>query len=133
MKLISLRVNGGEHSCAAEPPASQRAINPVPNRHPGRTTGLPKSHQPRPQPVPRQNHRPPKRAIKLRPQPASQRAINSVPNRPPKRAINPVPNWHPSLFGSVSNPKLIRSHMIVFFETFIKMSCISKMQFFHNF
>ena len=78
--------------------------------------------KPRPQPVPRQNHRPPKRAIKLRPQPASQRAINSVPNRPPT-----------SLFGSVSNPKLIWSHMIVFFEAFIKMSCISKMQFFHNF
>ena len=64
----------------------------------------------------------PKRAIKLRPQPASQRAINPVPNRPPT-----------SLFGSVSNPKLIWSHMIVFFEAFIKMSCISKMQFFHNF
>ena len=45
-----------------------------------------------------------------------------------KKATNPVPMAStPSLFGSVSNSKLIWSHMIVFFETFIKMSCISKM------
>lgn len=38
-----------------------------------------------------------------------------------------------SMFVFARDSKLIWSHMIVLFETFIKMSCISKMLFFHNF
>ena len=47
--------------------------------------------------------------------------------RKAKKPLTPSPLAPLSLFGSVSNSKLIWSHMIVFFEAFIKMSCISKM------
>ena len=39
--------------------------------------------------------------------------------------------WHKFYFHL--NPILLRCHMIMFFEALIKMCCIRKMQFLHNF